>query len=214
MEPDRRDYVVRIDAATVLRVTVAYDAGQLQEWINGAVNAYRHNFVGIHAEPRPFRAIHRRLQPAFRAVFVAIGRRVLVIRPPIAGDLPRIFLNFILRLDHLPTFVGMDMPRIAEWLHETRRYEMRRIIYVRELAARHTGRQELRNAGLKRIVQEILGRSLDRYVVSRRFWQNRWSSEHLAPELVTQGSIRVFMGLQVAQAIEGFIWDVDEQGNS
>ncbi|KAJ0988811.1 hypothetical protein J5N97_007167 [Dioscorea zingiberensis] len=197
---DRRCYVVTIDDANILRVTVTSDAVRIQEWLNIAIDSYHGQLVGIHAEPRLLKSkhVHRSLQPSIRALFVAIGPRVLVVQLRSAKDLPQTFVDLLLLFDQFH-FVGMDMERIARWLNESK-YIMKNISEVRELAADHTRRVELRTAGLKKIVQAVMGLALDP-ILSRRFWLKRWSSKNLSPELVMQGSIRVFMAFQVAQAI-------------
>ncbi|KAJ0988814.1 hypothetical protein J5N97_007170 [Dioscorea zingiberensis] len=200
---DRTCYVVTIDEANILRVTVTSDDDRIQEWLNIAIISNQGHLVGIHAEPRPFKSklVHRSLQPSLRgALFVAIGPRVLVVQLRSATDLPRIlFFNLGPLIFDEFHYVGMDMERIDRWLNENQ-YIMTNTTDVRELAADQTRREELRTVGLKKIVQAVLGLSLDP-ILSRRFWLKRWSSKSLSPELVMQGSIRVFMALQVARAI-------------
>ncbi|KAJ0988810.1 hypothetical protein J5N97_007166 [Dioscorea zingiberensis] len=198
---DRTCYVVTIDDANILRVTVTSDAVRIQEWLNIAINSYHGQLVGIHVEPRLFKSkhVHRSLQPSIRALFVAIGPRVLVVQLRSAKDLPQTFVDLLLLFDQFH-FVGMDMERIARWLNENQYYFMKNISEVKELAADETRREELRTAGLKKIVQTVMGLAMDP-ILSRRCLLKRWSSKNLSPELVMQGSIRVFMALQVARAI-------------
>ncbi|KAJ0988813.1 hypothetical protein J5N97_007169 [Dioscorea zingiberensis] len=201
---DRTCYVVTIDDANILRVTVTSDDDRIREWLNIAINSNHGHLVGIHAEPRPFKSklAHKSLQPSLRgALFVAIGPRVLVVQLPSAKDLPRIlFFNLGPLIFHQFHFVGMDMERITGWLNENHYIMNTNTSDLRELAANHTHRVELRTAGLKKIVQAVMGLAPDP-ILSRRFWLKRWSSKSLSPELVMQGSIRVFMALQVARAI-------------
>ncbi|KAJ0988815.1 hypothetical protein J5N97_007171 [Dioscorea zingiberensis] len=193
-------YVVTIDDAKTLHVTVTSDVDHIQEWLNMAINSYQGgHFVSIHAEPRPFKSklVHKSFQPTIRTFFVAIGPRVLVIHLRHSYHMPWMSVDNISRLNNGDFyFVGMDMTRISWWLYK-RGCSPKYHEDVRKLAADQTLRVELRTAGLKKIVQAVTGLAMDPWL-SRRL--KGWSLDSLSPKLVMQGSIRAFMAFEVAQA--------------
>ncbi|KAJ0988482.1 hypothetical protein J5N97_006838 [Dioscorea zingiberensis] len=200
---DQRCFVVTMDDGNILRVTVTTSSFRIGDWLDIATSTS--SLVGIHAEPRLFKSklVHTSLQPKINVLFFAIGRRVLVVQQPRGNDLNGTMFIDLMRLRFYPyNFVGMNMERIHRCLNEQQIY-MENTSDVGELAAGHTGREELRTAGLKKITKAVMGIDLDP-VLSRRFWLERWLSDGLSPELVMQGSIRVFMALMVARTIRNY----------
>ncbi|KAJ0988927.1 hypothetical protein J5N97_007283 [Dioscorea zingiberensis] len=196
---DQSCYVVHMNDAYIINVTVTSDGGRILEWLDRFIAPYRGEIVSVHGEPRPFNCglASRCLQPNISALFVAVGHRVLVLPVRRNQDLPALFVIDLFFNERL-YFVGMHIDRLCDWLGK-RVLFIKRFKDLRAFVMENTNyREDLSTPSLRKLVHKVTGVILNPSV-SRRFCPCRWWMKNLSPELVMYGSIRAHMAFRVAQ---------------
>ncbi|THG01362.1 hypothetical protein TEA_015171 [Camellia sinensis var. sinensis] len=144
--------------------------------------------VGLDIEWRPNNRFHD--NPA-ATLQLCVGHRCLVFQLIYSPQIPQSLFDFL--NNRIYTFVGVGIHSDVEKLAEDYGLSVATTVDLLSLAA-DCGMIELRNAGLKNLAREVLGKEIEQ---PRRITMSRWDNEWLYPEQVQYASLMLFFLLRL-----------------
>uniref|UniRef100_A0A7N0VEB2 3'-5' exonuclease domain-containing protein n=1 Tax=Kalanchoe fedtschenkoi TaxID=63787 RepID=A0A7N0VEB2_KALFE len=177
-------YDIHVDDATVIRTLVTHTPHMVDQWIAEVESEHRRLstarlVVGLDVEWRP--NFHRNQgDNPVAVVQLCVARRCLVFQILHAPLVPASLSAFLQNRSHKFVGVGIesDVEKLVEWWN----LNVANQVDLRSLAADKRGRAEYRNAGVKVLARELLGREVEK---PQRVTMSRWDAEWLS---VKQGA--------------------------
>ncbi|XP_025815353.1 Werner Syndrome-like exonuclease, partial [Panicum hallii] len=165
----------RSRATTADDPTLTESGDVVESWVDKTYSIHRRSrhplVAGLDVEWRPAR------EPGPVAVLqVCVGRRCLVFQIRRANYVPDALSNFL--ADRRFAFVGVGIRDDAARLRDGYGLEVSRAVDLRRHAARTLGRPELRGAGLRALVREVMGVRMEKpHNVRVSAWDRRKLTE-------------------------------------
>ncbi|KAI7998243.1 Werner Syndrome-like exonuclease [Camellia lanceoleosa] len=144
--------------------------------------------VGLDIEWRPNNRFHD--NPA-ATLQLCVDRRCLIFQLIYSPQIPQSLFDFL--NNRIYTFVGVGIHSDVEKLTEDYGLSVATTIDLLSLAA-DCDMIELRNAGLKNLAREVLGKEIEQ---PKRITMSRWDNEWLYPEQVQYACIDAFFLLRL-----------------
>ncbi|CAL5330548.1 unnamed protein product [Camellia sinensis] len=153
----------------------------VDSWISEITAIHRRRLhrliVGLDIEWRPN---DRYSDNPAATLQLCVGRRCLIFQLLYSPEIPQSLIDFL--NNPIYTFVGVGINSDVEKLIEDYGLSVATTVDLRTLAA-DCGMTELRNAGLKTMAREVLGKVIEK---PQRITRSRWDNEWLYPEQQSQ----------------------------
>nr|CAB3477834.1 unnamed protein product [Digitaria exilis] len=174
----------------VIPTTVTSSGDAVEGWLAEVRAAAPSDLiVGLDVEWRPSR---RSDQNPVATLQLCVGRRCLIFQLLHADRNPRALSQFL--GDRGVRFVGAD----AERLTEDHELDVVNAVDLRGLTAEVKGRPDLRQAGLRAVVDAVMGVNL---VKPQRVTMSRWDASCLSYEQIRYACIDAFVSFEVGRRL-------------
>ncbi|KAJ9179773.1 hypothetical protein P3X46_008101 [Hevea brasiliensis] len=150
--------------------------------------------VGLDVEWRP--NFNRRIENPIATLQLCIGRRCLIYQLLHSPTVPQSLVEFLLNGNFV--FVGVGIESDVEKLVEDYGLSVRNTVDLRGLAAEKLGVKELKNAGLKDLVKEVLGKEIKK---PKRVTMSRWDNPWLTPDQVQYACLDAFVSSEIGRRL-------------
>ncbi|KAF8675812.1 hypothetical protein HU200_047302 [Digitaria exilis] len=180
----------------VIPTTVTSSGDAVEGWlaeVRAAAAAPSDLIVGLDVEWRPSR---RSDQNPVATLQLCVGRRCLIFQLLHADRIPRALSEFL--GDRGVRFVGVGVEADAERLSEDHELDVVNAVDLRGLAAEVMGRPDLRQAGLRAVVDAVMGVNL---VKPQRVTMSRWDASCLSYEQIRYACIDAFVSFEVGRRL-------------
>ncbi|XP_002456090.1 Werner Syndrome-like exonuclease [Sorghum bicolor] len=127
---------------------------------------------------------------------LCVGHRCLVFQTVHADYVPAALRAFLANPDH--RFVGVSVDGDVERLYCDCKILVATPVDLRHVAAEVLSRPELRRAGLKALVREVMGVVMEK---PKHVTMSRWSRRPLSPEQVRYAAIDAFVSYEVGRLL-------------
>ncbi|KAA8517893.1 hypothetical protein F0562_015367 [Nyssa sinensis] len=142
--------------------------------------------VGLDVEWRPNRSRH--INNPAATLQLCVGRRCLIFQLLYTSYFPQSLVDFLSNPNY--TFVGAGINGDVEKLIEDHDLVVARTVDLGKLASEEYGIRQLRNAGLKTLAREVLGKEVAK---PKRITMSRWDNEWLTPAQIQTISLLYFI---------------------
>jgi ribonuclease D len=149
--------------------------------------------VGLDVEWRPS---FNSYQNPVATLQLCVDSRCLIFQLIHAPTIPTSLVNFL--GDASVTFVGVGIESDVERLLEDYGLGVANAVDLRVLAAEELGVTELRNAGLKGLVMEVLGKELTK---PKRVTMSRWDNMWLSHAQVQYACLDAFLSSEIGKCL-------------
>ncbi|XP_022147765.1 Werner Syndrome-like exonuclease, partial [Momordica charantia] len=181
-----------------IKTTITSSPYMVDHWISRILRFHRRRLhrllVGLDVEWRPNFNRSRRNPAA--TLQLCVGRRCLIFQLIHAPEIPHSLLHFL--GDETFTFVGVGIDQDARKLFDDYDLTVNNAVDLRSMAVDRTGRRDLRNAGLKDLAREILGREIAK---PKAVTMSRWDDEYLTSAQVAYASIDAFLSFEIGRSL-------------
>ncbi|KAF8007093.1 hypothetical protein BT93_K1176 [Corymbia citriodora subsp. variegata] len=150
--------------------------------------------VGLDVEWRP--NFTRNSDNPVAIIQLAVGLHCLIFQFLHAPEIPQSLTDFLRDPRHV--FVGVGIEEDVEKLLCDYGLSVANAVDLRALAARELGREELKNAGLKTLAKEVLGREIAK---PKKISMSRWDNPWLTTVQVQYACLDAFVALQIGEAL-------------
>ncbi|KAA8517888.1 hypothetical protein F0562_015362 [Nyssa sinensis] len=161
-----------------IHTLVTHTSSFVDEWISEIENLHQsrlqHLIVGLDVEWRP--NFNRNIDNPVATLQLCISRRCLIFQLLYASDFPKSLIDFLGNSNY--TFVGVGIGSDVEKLTDDHGLVVATTVDLRSLAAEQYGMMELRNAGLKALARQVLGKEIEK---PRSITLSRWDKKWLTP---------------------------------
>ncbi|KAJ7976537.1 Werner Syndrome-like exonuclease [Quillaja saponaria] len=148
--------------------------------------------VGLDVEWRP--SFNRHIQNPVATLQLCVSHRCLIFQLIHAPKIPQSLIDFLGNTNY--TFVGVGIEPDVEKLLEDYGLSVATVVDVRVLAADKLGLRELRNAGLKALAMQVLGKEIEK---PKRVTMSRWDNPWLNSQQVQYACIDAFVSFEIAR---------------
>lgn len=172
----------------------------VDSWIQDVENSNRHAagldrlIVGLDVEWRP--NFNARIDNPVATLQLCVGRSCLIFQILHAPAVPASLFAFLNNPRY--TFVGVGIHDDLEKLVGDYGLGVSRAVDLRQLAADELNKLELRNAGLKRLGLEVLGKEVEK---PRRVTMSRWDNLYLSSEQVQYACVDAFLSSEIGTTL-------------
>ncbi|KAB1222804.1 Werner Syndrome-like exonuclease [Morella rubra] len=188
-------YVVSLDSDDVLTL-VTHSPSMVDSWISDIYRIHSRRLhrlvVGLDVEWRP--SFNRHVQNPVATLQLCVGRRCLIFQIVRAPYFPDSLIEFL--GDGSFTFVGVGIESDVEKLLDDYELEVANVVDLRDLVEEEWGIRELRNAGLKQLAWEVLGKDIQK---PRRVTLSRWDNERLSHAQVQYACLDAFLSFEIGR---------------
>ncbi|XP_038719055.1 Werner Syndrome-like exonuclease [Tripterygium wilfordii] len=197
------DYELPYDTHNVYDVTfftdtihtlVTHSPPLVDQWLSETNPNHRPILVGLDVEWRP--NFNRHFQNPVAVLQLCVSRRCLIYQILHSPHIPQSLIDWLRDANHMCVGVGIESD--VEKLLEDYGLSVASAMDVREAAAEHMGVTELRNAGLRELAREVLGKDV---VKPKRVTMSRWDSEWLIPQQVQYACLDAFLSYEIGRTV-------------
>ncbi|XP_016456884.2 3'-5' exonuclease-like [Nicotiana tabacum] len=178
--------------------TVTNSPGYVGDWIweIEAVHARRLDrlIVGLDIEWRP--TFNRNQQSQVAILQLCVGRRCLIFQLQHCFYIPLFLSDFLCNPSY--TIVGVGIENDVEKLEKDYGIRVGNVFDLRHLAADAYGMRDLRNAGLKKLCQVVLGKEMEK---PKNITLGKWDNEELSAEQVEYACIDAFVSFEIGRRL-------------
>ncbi|XP_074555600.1 3'-5' exonuclease-like [Curcuma longa] len=189
-------FTVAVDNFTV-QTTVTSNGDEVEMWIDEILRIHSRRLhqlvVGLDVEWRPS---YSRIQNPVAVLQICVGMRCLVFQVIHADYFPP-NLNAFLG-DHRFTFVGVGIENDVELLDDNWGLHVANTSDLRTLAANRMQRNDLRNAGLKQLADEVLGLVVEK---PRRVTMSNWEKNTLSHAQIAYACADAFLSFEIGRRL-------------
>lgn len=179
----------------VIKTTVTSDPDIVTHWIFETESSHsgdRHLIVGLDVEWRP--NFHRNQQNPVAVLQICVDHRCLIIQLLYCRSIPESLDNFLGNRDY--DFVGVGIESDVEKLLEDYELNVKNTVGLGEVAADAYGMRNLRNAGLKKLCNVVLGKEITK---PKSVTMGRWDSEWLSSNQIQYACLDAFVSSEIAR---------------
>ncbi|CAK9322788.1 unnamed protein product [Citrullus colocynthis] len=186
---------VTFDSEEPILTLLTTSPSMVDEWISETL-AIRTPplIVGLDIEWRPD---NRSYDNPVATLQLCIGRRCLILQLIHTPEIPKSLFEFLENESF--TFVGVGIDEDAEKLNCDYGLKLGKRVDLRNLAESVTGRGDLKNAGLKRLVKEVLGKEIEK---PKRVTLSRWDQQWLTLNQVKYACIDAFFSFEIGRFLQ------------
>ncbi|XP_022147750.1 Werner Syndrome-like exonuclease [Momordica charantia] len=148
--------------------------------------------VGLDIEWRPNR--NSSYENPVATLQLCFDRRCLIFQLIHASEIPRSLTDFL--TDESFTFVGVGIGEDVEKLLCDYGLNVSNTVDLRNLAENAMGRGDLKNAGLKGLAKEVLGKEISK---PKSVTMSRWDNEWLVPNQVKYACVDAFLSSEIGR---------------
>ncbi|GLT67961.1 hypothetical protein SLA2020_402320 [Shorea laevis] len=181
-----------------IRTLVTQTPSMVDAWLYEIYQIHRSHLnrliIGLDVEWRP--SFSSNSQNPIATLQLCIGNRCLIFQLIHAPFIPVSLVGFL--GDAGLTFVGVGIGGDAEKLLEDYGLQVANAVDLRFLAAEELGVRELRNAGLKGLVMEVLGKEVQK---PRRITMSRWDNAWLTHAQVQYACLDAFLSFEIGRCL-------------
>ncbi|KAJ8759818.1 hypothetical protein K2173_009919 [Erythroxylum novogranatense] len=154
----------------------------------------RPSVVGLDVEWRP--NLSRNVENPVATLQLCVDHRCLVYQIRHSPAVPQSLFGFLCNVDFV--FVGVGIEADYEKLVEGYGLSVRNMVDLGVLAAEKMGMRELKNAGLKELVKQVLGMEVNK---PRRVTMSRWDNLWLTPDQVQYACLDAFLSSEIGRRL-------------
>ncbi|OAY44569.1 Werner Syndrome-like exonuclease [Manihot esculenta] len=168
----------------------------VDQWITETQQLLHQNptIVGLDVEWRP--NFNRHIENPIATLQLCIDHKCLIFQLIYSPTIPQSLVEFLLSENFL--FVGVGIGSDVEKLVEDYGLSVRNTVDLRNLAAEKLGMRELKNAGLKNLVKEVLGKEINK---PKRVTMSRWDNPWLTPDQVQYACLDAFVSSEICRRL-------------
>ncbi|XP_074561607.1 3'-5' exonuclease-like [Curcuma longa] len=189
-------FTVAVDDFTI-QTTVTSNGDEVEMWIEEILRIHSRRLhqlvVGLDVERRPS---YSRIQHPVAVLQICVGMRCLVFQVIHTDYFPH-NLNVFLG-DHRFTFVGVGIQNHAGLLDHNWGLHVANTSDLRTLAANGMQRNDLRNAGLKQLADELLGLVVEK---SSRVTMSNWAKNTLSHAQIAYACADAFLSFEIGKRL-------------
>ncbi|KAL6997691.1 hypothetical protein U1Q18_007817 [Sarracenia purpurea var. burkii] len=178
-----------------IQTLVTHTPALVDSWISDIESFHSrrlHHLVGLDVEWRP------NYNPGgynpVATLQLCVGRRCLIFQLIHAPFIPSSLSNFL--NNPMYTFVGVGIDSDAGKLENDYGLSVGTTVELGPLAAQEYGISALRNAGLKELARQVLGKEIEK---PRDIALSRWDNERLYPAQVLYACIDSFLSFEIGR---------------
>lgn len=180
-----------------IETLVTHVPHMVDSWIGDIEHIHRHRLhkliVGLDIEWRPNNA---RYTNPVAILQLCVGRRCLIFQLLYAPEIPTSLIDFLGDTDY--TFVGVGIQADSQKLLNDHNLRVGNVVDLAVLAARVLNTRELRNAGIKRLAREVLGREVEK---PKHVARSRWDTDWLSDAQVHYACVDAFVSFEVGRSL-------------
>ncbi|XP_057489516.1 3'-5' exonuclease-like [Actinidia eriantha] len=180
-----------------IHTLVTHTPSYVDGWISEIEAIHRRRLrsliVGLDVEWRPNNRHH---DNPVATLQLCVGRRCLIFQLIYAPFIPQSLAQFL--TNPLYTFVGVGVDSDVEKLTDDYGLSVATTVDLRSLAAAEYGVRELRNAGLKILAMQVLGKEV---VKPRWITMSRWDNEYLSASQVQYACVDAFLSFEIGRCL-------------
>lgn len=182
-----------------VHTTVAVDEQIVTEWISDVESSNRDRLhqliVGLDVEWRP--SFNRYVSNPAATLQLCVGNRCLIIQLIHTPSVPQSLVDFLANPSY--TFVGVGINQDLEKLEEDYEFGFNtNTVDLRELAATHYGRRELKNSGVKTLTSLVLEKEVHK---PKNVTMSRWDNMWLTPIQVRYACVDAFVCFEIGRIL-------------
>lgn len=193
-------YDVLLDGDKI-ETLVTHDPGTVINWINTTehINSCRLQrlIVGLDIEWCP--EFMDGCDHSVATLQLCVGKSCLIFQILRAPNIPRRLREFLGDTDN--TFVGVGIKNDIRKLREDYGLEVAKSRDLRSWAANELGRKELRNAGLKVLVKEVVGKEMDK---PKSVTLSRWDNRVLTKPQVAYACVDAYLSFELGRRLSAW----------
>ncbi|KAJ0753334.1 putative DNA helicase [Helianthus annuus] len=176
---------------TLVTATPSY----VDTWIATIQRNHLHSLiVGLDVEWRPNQIPN--LQNPVATLQLCVGNQCLIFQILMSPAIPQSLINFLANPCY--TFVGVGIDNDVEKLTRNYGLSVARWADLRDVAANVYGVREFKNAGIKVLAEQILGKQVDK---PKSVTMSRWDSRYLTPAQVQYAAIDAFLSFEIGRVL-------------
>ncbi|CAM8933630.1 unnamed protein product [Rhodiola kirilowii] len=191
-------YDVYLDDVCI-HTLVTHTPHMVDQWIADVQNLNRPNLhqliVGLDVEWRPNFQRNQGDNPV-AVLQLCVARRCLIFQILHAPFLPPSLASFLLNTSY--KFVGVGIQSDVEKLVEYYSLNVVNQVDLRVLAAERRDRPDYRNAGIKILARDLLGKEI---VKPKRVTMSRWDTEWLSHAQVQYACLDAFLSYEIGKVL-------------
>ncbi|XP_042519446.1 Werner Syndrome-like exonuclease [Macadamia integrifolia] len=194
---DRQTYCVTFFGDQI-RTTLTRVASVVDHWIADIRRVHQEKFdqkqlvVGLDLEWRP--SFSRSVEHRVAVLQLCVEGNCLIFQLLYADRIPTSLIEFL--SNPSLTFVGVGIQGDVEKLLVDHELNVVNTVDLRSLAAKKLSIPELRDAGLKELTREVLGKEIGK---PRKVTMSRWDAEWLTYDQVQYASLDAFLSFQIGK---------------
>ncbi|MFS7970487.1 putative DNA helicase [Helianthus anomalus] len=150
--------------------------------------------VGLDVEWRPNQTPN--LQNPVATLQLCVGNHCLIFQILMSPAIPQSLINFLANPCY--TFVGVGIDDDVEKLTRNYGLSVARWADLRNVAANVYGVREFKNAGIKVLAEQILGKHVEK---PKSVTMSRWDSRYLTPAQVQYAAIDAFLSFEIGRVL-------------
>lgn len=191
-----RDYQITYDITFFtdqIHTLVTNTPSLVDQWITETQQLLHQNptIVGLDVEWRPN---NRYIENPIATLQLCIDHKCLIFQLIYSPTIPQSLVEFLLSENFV--FVGVGIGSDVEKLVEDYGLSVRNTVDLRNLAAEKLGIRK--NAGLKNLVKEVLGKEINKpEIVTRSEWDNQW----LTSDQVQYACLDAFVSSEICRRL-------------
>ncbi|KAG6504965.1 Werner Syndrome-like exonuclease [Zingiber officinale] len=189
-------FTVAVDYFNV-QTTVTSSGDEVEMWIDEILGIHHRRLhqlvVGLDVEWRP--SYSRNRNPV-AVLQICVGMRCLVFQVLHRDYFPQNLFDFL--SDHRFTFVGVGIQNDVELLVEDWGLQVANTVDLRTLTVDRMQRQDLRNAGLKKLAEEVLGLVMEK---PRTVTMSNWERGMLTYAQIAYACADAFISFEIGKRL-------------
>ncbi|EEF34681.1 Werner Syndrome-like exonuclease [Ricinus communis] len=201
-----RDYELINDTHNLYDITfftdqihtlVTHSPSLVEQWLietQGQNNQTQPTIVGLDVEWRP--NFSRHIENPVATLQLCIGSRCLIYQLIHSPRIPQSLFDFLKNSSYV--FAGVGIESDVEKLVEDYGLSVGNVMELRRVAAESLGVKELKNAGLKELVKQVLGKEIQK---PKRVTMSRWDSMWLSHDQVQYACLDAFVCSEIGRIL-------------
>ncbi|KAH6779559.1 hypothetical protein C2S52_010796 [Perilla frutescens var. hirtella] len=205
-----RDYDLGFDSHRVydvrfgndeIETVMTHDKKWVKVWINNTLNANECRLsrliVGLDIEWSP--EFMHGSDHSVATLQLSVGKSCLIYQILRATVIPQALRDFLVNPDF--TFVGVGIKNDVQKLWNDWRLEVGNTKDLRSWAAKELGKKQLRGAGLKLLVKEVIGEEMDK---PKNVTCSRWDSRVLTLKQVVYACLDAYLSFEIGRRLSAW----------
>ncbi|KAM5582970.1 Werner Syndrome-like exonuclease [Rosa sericea] len=178
-----------------IHTLVTHSAPMVESWLSEIMPIINENpIVGLDVEWRP--NFNRNSDHPIATLQLCVDHRCLIFQLIHAQNIPQSLFDFLANGSY--KFVGAGIQNDTEKLLLDYDLKVTNTVNLGALAATKLGKRELKNAGLKGLSKEVLGKELQK---SSKVTMSRWDNEWLTCNQVQYACIDAFISSEIGRQL-------------